>query len=167
MGNCASVGGWPLMKNESGFMSFGEISRESIVVIRPLRPSRNVMKPPPPRPQLYGSTTPSTLAAAIAPSNALPPRLSTSIAALVASGSTLAAAPPVPLAVGCFSWATATGALSATHATATPSSVLTRRIIPIPPGVIPARTRTPSPRLATGVYASAFIPRPPRPEDRC
>ena len=56
------------MKNESGFMSFGETSRESIVVIRPLRPSRIVMKPPPPRPQLYGSTTPSTLAAAIAAS---------------------------------------------------------------------------------------------------
>ena len=65
------------------------------------------MKPPPPMPQLYGSTTPSTLAAAIAASNALPPPAITSIAACVASGSTLAAAPPLPLAVGCFSCAPA------------------------------------------------------------
>src|SRR3954451_8969409 len=120
--------------NEAGFMAAGAFSRESNVVIRPVRPSRIVMKPPPPRPQLYGSTTPSTLGAAIAAADALPPFLSTSIAALVASGSTLAAAPPVPFAVGCLSWAAATGALSAAHATTTPNSVLKRRIIPMPPG---------------------------------
>ncbi len=100
-----------------------------MVEILPVLPSRITMKPPPPIPQLYGSTTPSTLAAATAASNAFPPSASTSIAACVASGSTLAAAPPEPLAVGCFSCAVATGAVSATI-TATPAgSHPTRRNI--------------------------------------
>src|SRR5690349_7386648 len=121
MGNCASVGGWPLMKNESGCIDLGDTSRESIVVIRPVRPSRSVMNPPPPMPHEYGSTTPRTLAPAIAASNAFPPRRSTSIAACVASGSTDAAAPLAPTAAGCFSCAAATGALNnaATAPTAT------------------------------------------------
>src|SRR3954469_6923575 len=60
------------------------------------------MKPPPPPPHEYASTTPRPAAAATAASMALPPRRSTSIAARVASGSTVAAAPPVPTAVGCL-----------------------------------------------------------------
>src|SRR6266511_4348870 len=60
------------------------------------------MKPPPPIPHENGSTTPRTAAAATAASTALPPRSSTSIAVCVASGSTLAAAPPVPVATGCW-----------------------------------------------------------------
>ena len=58
------------------------------------------MKPPPPMPQEYGSVTPSTLAAATAASMALPPERSTSMAAEVARTSTVAAAPPRPVAVG-------------------------------------------------------------------
>jgi hypothetical protein len=46
--------------------------------------------------------TPSTPAAATVASIALPPRRSVSIAALVASASTVAAAPPLPVAVGCL-----------------------------------------------------------------
>src|SRR3954466_4990600 len=73
MGNCASVGGLPSMKKLSGFIAAGAFSRLSIVVMRPLSPSRMTMNPPPPMPQLKGSTTPSTPAAATAASNALPP----------------------------------------------------------------------------------------------
>ena len=58
------------------------------------------MKPPPPMPHENGSVTPSTPAAATAASTALPPAFSVSIAACVASVSTLAAAPPVPVDVG-------------------------------------------------------------------
>src|SRR4051794_30432346 len=57
------------------------------------------MNPPPPMPQENGSTTPSVAAAATAASTALPPFLRTSMAVWVASGSTDAAAPPVPSAV--------------------------------------------------------------------
>src|SRR4051794_26461311 len=57
------------------------------------------MKPPPPTPEEKGSTTPSTPAAAIDASTALPPLRRTRIAAWVASGSTVAAAPRVPTAV--------------------------------------------------------------------
>src|SRR6266566_4084501 len=46
------------------------------------------MNPPPPRPQEKGSTTPSAAAAATAASTALPPLRRTSIATLVAIGST-------------------------------------------------------------------------------
>src|SRR3954453_4366371 len=138
MGNCASVGGLPSMKKLSGFIAAGAFSRLSIVVIRRLSPPRRPMNPPPPMPQLYGSTTPSTLAAATAASNALPPARMTSIAACVASGSTLAAAPPVPFAVGCFScaWATGAAASATTHA----SSHL----------VLPIRTSSPRESSAPG-----------------
>src|SRR6476646_2181301 len=60
------------------------------------------MNPPPPMPHEYGSTTPRTAAAATAASIAFPPWRSVSIAACVARGSTVAAPPPVPTAVGCF-----------------------------------------------------------------
>src|SRR3954471_12397233 len=109
------------MKKLSGFIAAGAFSRESIVVIRPLSASRITMKPPPPIPQLYGSTTPSTPAAGTAASKALPPALSTLIAARVASGASPAAAPPVPFAVGCFICAPAAGADSATTAMAAPT----------------------------------------------
>src|SRR3954447_4239881 len=58
------------------------------------------MKPPPPTPEENGSTNPSTPAAAIAASTAWRPARRTRIAAWVASGSTVAAAPRVPTAVG-------------------------------------------------------------------
>ena len=68
------------------------------------------MKPPPPMPHENGSTTPSTPAAATAASTALPPLRRISIAVSVASGSTLAAAPPVPTATVCDVAAGAAGA---------------------------------------------------------
>src|SRR5919201_1827072 len=74
------------------------------------------MKPPPPMPHEYGSTTPSTPAAPTAASTALPPWRRTPIAARVACRSTLAAAPPAPTAVGCLVgvwWAAAGAARSA------------------------------------------------------
>ena len=67
------------------------------------------MKPPPPMPDENGSVTPSTAAAATAASTALPPRRSTSSAAPVATLSTVAAAPPVPCAVG-LRWCAGTAA---------------------------------------------------------
>src|SRR6185436_8133976 len=81
------------------------------------------MKPPPPMPHEKGSTTPSTPAAATAASTALPPERSVSIAACVASGSTVAAEPPVPSATGVFggsgTWARAGNAATKTIRTAT------------------------------------------------
>src|SRR5438128_1047243 len=77
------------------------------------------MKPPPPIPQENGSATPRTPAAVTAASTAFPPRFSTSIAACVASVSTLAAAPPVPVDVG--------GPDGATAAAATPIRVKNER----------------------------------------
>ncbi len=60
------------------------------------------MNPPPPMPHENGSVTPSTPAAATAASTAFPPRRSVSMAAWVPARSTVAAAPPLPMAVGCF-----------------------------------------------------------------
>src|SRR3954452_11854226 len=88
------------------------------------------MKPPPPIPHEYGSTTPSTPAAATAASIALPPRRSTSIAARVASGSTVAAGPPVPTAVGRLAgaWLFCAGAVAGTaNSAATSRSVTSGR----------------------------------------
>ena len=101
------------------------------------------MKPPPPMPAENGSVTPSTPAAATVASTALPPRRSVSIAALVASASTVPAAPPLPTAVGSFTnssrWpACATGAASAAANTAA-ARIL--RII----SASPARQGTPYP----------------------
>jgi hypothetical protein len=53
-------------------------------------------------PDEKGSVTPSTAAAATAASTALPPALRMSMPALLASRSTVAIAPPVPVAVGCL-----------------------------------------------------------------
>ena len=81
------------------------------------------MKPPPPMPHENGSVTPSTAAAVTAASVALPPRRSVSIAACVASRSTVAAAPPLPTAVavaggkGVVAAARATGAVADSAAT--------------------------------------------------
>ena len=58
------------------------------------------MKPPPPGPATNGMVTPSVLAVATAASIALPPCLSTSMPAWLASGSMEATAPPVPTATG-------------------------------------------------------------------
>src|SRR5471030_2912382 len=55
------------------------------------------MKPPPPRPQLNGSVTPSVAAAATV---ALPPWLRMASAAFEAASLMVATAPPVPVATG-------------------------------------------------------------------
>src|SRR5437764_2901871 len=88
------------------------------------------MKPPPPMPATYGSVTPSVAAAATAASTASPPRRRTSTADRVASGSTVAAAPPLPIATACLAggcgdigFAEANGALPATDADKTRASV--------------------------------------------
>ena len=60
------------------------------------------MKPPPPMPHEYGSVTPRAAAVATVASTALPPSLRTRIPTRDASRSTVATAPPVPVAVGCF-----------------------------------------------------------------
>src|SRR4051794_24271830 len=57
------------------------------------------MKPPPPTPHENGSVTPRTAAAVTAASTALPPPRIVSTAACVARVSTVAAAPPLPVAV--------------------------------------------------------------------
>ena len=93
--------GAPFSMNESGRMVAGDSSRESIVVTLPFA-VRITMKPPPPMPHENGSVTPRTAAAATAASTALPPLRSVRIAARVPARSTLAAAPPLPTAVGCF-----------------------------------------------------------------
>src|ERR671912_2206503 len=60
------------------------------------------MNPPPPMPAEYASVTPRVAAAATAASTALPPSRSTSRPAAEASRSTVAIAPPVPVATGCL-----------------------------------------------------------------
>ena len=114
--------GAPLSQKDVGVIAADARSRPSIVTIRPSAVWMT-MKPPPPIPHEKGSVTPSTPAAATAASMALPPFVSVSIAACVASVSTDAAAPPVPIAVGGPFGATAadagtasTNAAAATHA---------------------------------------------------
>jgi hypothetical protein len=87
---------------EPGRIVRGDSSRASIVVTLPFE-VRMTMNPPPPMPHENGSVTPSAAAAATAASTAFPPRRSVRIAARVPSRSTVAAAPPLPVAVGCFS----------------------------------------------------------------
>ena len=60
--------------------------------------SQTKAKQSPPRPELTGSTNPSTAFAATAASTAEPPRLSISIAVCVASGCAVPAAPEQPSA---------------------------------------------------------------------
>src|SRR5579863_3263956 len=82
------------------------------------------MKPPPPGPATNGIVTPMVDAAATAASMALPPRLSTEMAASLAFRSMEAAPPPVPTAVGCFpaAVAAAPGAALARDGTAATSA---------------------------------------------
>src|SRR5262245_30680661 len=82
------------------------------------------MNPPPPIPHENGSVTPSTPAAATAASTAFPPLRSMSIAAWVASRSTVAAAPPVPIAVGSL---TAAADVAPVVSAAAASAAVTRR----------------------------------------
>src|SRR5579859_2244001 len=60
------------------------------------------MKPPPPGPATNGMVAPMVLAAATAASTASPPCFSTVMAASVAPRLIDVAAPPVPMATGCF-----------------------------------------------------------------
>src|SRR3954469_12691251 len=77
----------------------------------------------------YGSVTPSAAAVAMAASAALPPRRSTSIPTAVASGSTLATAPPVPVASGCRGGVAAFAATAGWIDAATPVDAQTRSAI--------------------------------------
>ena len=106
-------------------------------------------------PAEYGSVTPSVAAAATAASTALPPRRRTSTATRVASGSTVAAAPPWPTAVGALadaeadvvSAAVAGEVVAAAAAPCIPVAVMTtanaprkasRAVRPLPLGRCPA-----------------------------
>src|SRR4051812_32230641 len=82
------------------------------------------MTPPPPIPAEYGSVTPRAAPATTAASTAFPPLRSTSSAALDASRSTVATAPPVPAAVGCLG--VGAGRAGAGRATA-PAGTASRR----------------------------------------
>src|SRR5215208_1119144 len=125
----------PFSQNESGCIVAGDSSRESIVVTLPLA-VRITMNPPPPMPHEYGSVTPSTPAAATAASIAFPPRRNVRIAAWVPSRSTVAAAPPLPTAVGCFcSWASAICGSKRTIAIAATIRRRTRTIAAAVPGL--------------------------------
>ena len=106
-------------------MAAGAVSRESIVVTSPSG-VRMTMNPPPPIPQENGSVTPRTAAAVTAASTALPSSRSAPIAALVATPSTVVAAPPEPVATGWVTWLKGAadavpGAASAALATRTAS----------------------------------------------
>src|SRR5947207_2134097 len=103
------------------------------------------MKPPPPIPHENGSVTPSTPAAVTAASMALPPFFSVSIAACVASVSTDAAAPPVPIDVGGPDGATAADAGTATRHAAAATNAAMRRdnrfrlTFPLKPPEVPGK----------------------------
>src|SRR3954453_23726520 len=127
--------GVPFSQKDVGVIASGAVSRPSIVVTLPLA-VRMTMNPPPPTPHEKGSVTPRTPAAATAASTALPPAFSVSMAACVASVSTLAAAPPVPMDVGGPFGATAADAATPNTSTNTKSSAsVKRRISPPPPGL--------------------------------
>src|SRR3954470_5406325 len=93
-------------------------------------------------PELYGSVTPSAAAAATAASTAVPPFLRTLSPIRVASGSTVATAPPRPMLVGTFggafslaAWAAGDAAgVAAGRASAAPTSGV-RRAGPVVPTV--------------------------------
>src|SRR5919204_5332518 len=98
------------------------------------------MKPPPPIPHENGSATPRTPAAVTAASTAFPPRFSASIAACVASVSTLAAAPPVPVEVGGPEGATAAAATPISTKNEERSAAATRNLLMPSPFDLEART---------------------------
>src|SRR5919198_2170344 len=75
------------------------------------------MNPPPPIPATYGSVTPRVAATATAASTAFPPLRRISMPTRVASASTLATAPPVPVATACFGSGVAARRASAPVAT--------------------------------------------------
>src|SRR3954464_5554906 len=118
--------GAPFSQKDVGVIASGAVSRPSSVVTLPLA-VRMTMKPPPPTPHENGSVTPSTPAAATAASTALPPAFSVSMAAWVASVSTLAAAPPVPMDVGGPFGAMAADAVTPKTSTKTKSSATVKR----------------------------------------
>src|SRR5262245_11784344 len=116
--------GTPFSQNDVGVIAADARSRPSIVTTRPSA-VRMTMKPPPPTPHENGSVTPRTAAVVTAASMALPPLFSVSIAACVASVSTDAAAPPVPIDVGGPDGATAADAATASTQTAAATNAAT------------------------------------------
>src|SRR5699024_10548240 len=70
----------------------GACSRPSTMTLSPLSASCSSQKPPPPSPELYGSTTASAADTATAASNALPPAAKICMPAAVAAGWALAMA---------------------------------------------------------------------------
>src|SRR4051794_16016828 len=100
------------------------------------------MKPPPPTPHEKGSATPRTPAAATAASTAFPPLCSASIAARVASVSTLPAAPPLPVEVGGPDGATAAAATLISTRNEETSAAATRNLRIVSPFELETRTYT-------------------------
>src|SRR5438045_9358259 len=119
--------------NDAGVIAAGAVSRPSIVVTLPSDVRGMTMKPPPPIPHENGSATPRTPAAVTAASTAFPPRFSASIAACVASVSTLAAAPPVPVEVGGPDGATAAAATPVSTRNEERSAATTRNLLMLSP----------------------------------
>src|SRR5919204_4213657 len=103
------------------------------------------MKPPPPIPHENGSATPRMPAAVTAASTAFPPRFSASIAASVASVSTLAAAPPVPVDVGGPDGTTAAAPTPLSTRNEERSAAATRNL----PMLFPLSNRKPEPTQST------------------
>src|SRR5215210_5404880 len=155
--------GTPFSRNDAGCMAAGAVSRPSMVVTPP--PAvRRTMKPPPPIPHEKGSVTPSTAAEATAASTALPPRRRMSIPACVASFSTEAAAPPVPIDVGGPEPlpTSATAGIPNTSAAAVTSATSTyrplRRMVS-PSDALPVGDPTPWPRTRQGTVRRFILPR--------
>src|SRR5881392_2659684 len=119
--------------NDVGVIADGAVSRPSIVVTLLSDVRWMTMKPPPPIPHENGSATPRTPAAVTAASTAFPPRFSASIAACVASVSTLAAAPPVPVEVGGPDGATAAAATPVSTRNEERSAATTRNLLMLSP----------------------------------
>ena len=139
--------GAPFSQNESTRIAAGAVSRWSIDVTEPLA-VRSSRKPPPPMPHENGSVTPSTAAAVIAASTAFPPPRRVSTAAWVASVSTVAAAPPVPIAVG--------GPVGAVAAAAGPASARMGREAAVTSEQSVARMSPPRDEVASTISDPAY-----------
>src|SRR5690349_13025694 len=101
-------------------------------------------------PDENGSVTPSVAAVATAASTAFPPARRTWRPTAVAVGSTVATAPPYPIAVGCWASAARTepGAVSTPSAVTEASAIVRRKRI-VPPQGVGGRGRAPAYRGTT------------------
>lgn len=140
----------PLTKNQSGPAARGAASRPSIVSTWPCA-SAVSRKPPPPIPELCGSTTPSASIVAMAASVADPPSRSIAAPASAARGSAAETAPPCCGATGAERAARCAGRAPTGVARITGASVA-RSSERIGPKVISAGYSLP--------IASAMLPKP-------